>query len=266
MQAAPHVRVREGCAGISRAVRAIAPVRDAVFVVASGMMPWRLRSNCSCTSGGPSRAHGAPAVSAGTARPRSPTPPARFSRSTAPSEAACAASSRAVEAPPPRGRQGASNATSFTPHGRCGEWLVMKRSPHRSRKMPVSTARYDIRMRGRLRSALYSTFEPLTVHIEPTETVVCRRVEGQAALHGYLQRVESLGLELVDVRRVIDGPFENESDHRRCSPHHGSQNLEQLPTDCMKRRLLASHVSNTLDDFRTPGHRRGFRIGSQHRV
>jgi hypothetical protein len=29
-------------------------------------------------------------------------------------------------------------------------------------------------------------------------------------LHGFLQRIESLGLELVEVRRVLEGPRESE--------------------------------------------------------
>jgi hypothetical protein len=74
----------------------------------------------------------------------------------------------------------------------------------------VPTARYEIRIRGRLSAALYSAFDPLTAYVEPTETVLCGRIEDQAALHGFLQRIESLGLELVEVRRVLEGPREND--------------------------------------------------------
>jgi len=51
---------------------------------------------------------------------------------------------------------------------------------------------------------LNSAFDPLTAHVEPTETVLCGRIEDQAALHGYLERIEALGLELVEVRRIAE--------------------------------------------------------------
>ena len=70
----------------------------------------------------------------------------------------------------------------------------------------MPTARYEIRIRGRLSASLYSAFDPLTAHIEPTETILCGRIEDQAALHGVLERIEALGLELVELRRVIDAP------------------------------------------------------------
>ena len=74
----------------------------------------------------------------------------------------------------------------------------------------MPTARYEIRIRGRLSAALNSAFDPLSAHVEPTETVLCGRIEDQAALHGFLQRIESLGLELVEVRRIIEAPLDDE--------------------------------------------------------
>jgi hypothetical protein len=68
----------------------------------------------------------------------------------------------------------------------------------------VALTRYEIRIRGRLSASLYSAFDPLTAHIEPAETVLCGWVEDQPALHGLLQRIEDLGLELVELRRVIE--------------------------------------------------------------
>ncbi len=74
----------------------------------------------------------------------------------------------------------------------------------------MPTTRYEIRIRGRLTASLYSAFDPLIAHVEPTETVLCGRIEDQAALHGVLQRIEALGLELVELRRVIETPREDE--------------------------------------------------------
>ena len=40
------------------------------------------------------------------------------------------------------------------------------------------------------------------MEVEPVETVLRGPVQDQAALHGLLEQIESLGLELVEVRRV----------------------------------------------------------------
>ncbi len=71
-------------------------------------------------------------------------------------------------------------------------------------------ARYEIRIKGRLGASLSSAFDPLTAHVEPPETVLCGPIEDQAALHGFLQRIEELGLELIEVRRVAEVPRRDE--------------------------------------------------------
>jgi hypothetical protein len=62
---------------------------------------------------------------------------------------------------------------------------------------------YEVRVRGRLSRTLASEFEQLALaaSVEPVETVLSGPVEDQAALHGLLRRIESLGLELLEVRR-----------------------------------------------------------------
>ena len=42
----------------------------------------------------------------------------------------------------------------------------------------------------------------MTVSVSPTETLLRGQIVDQAALHGVLELIESLGLELLDVRRV----------------------------------------------------------------
>ncbi|HEY3141107.1 MAG TPA: hypothetical protein VGJ86_08250 [Acidimicrobiales bacterium] len=63
---------------------------------------------------------------------------------------------------------------------------------------------YEVRVRGRLSPALLNQFEQMHLlpEPEPVETVLHGPVADQAALHGLLRRIESLGLELVEVRRV----------------------------------------------------------------
>ena len=62
---------------------------------------------------------------------------------------------------------------------------------------------YEVRVRGRLSRTLTTEFEELALaaNVEPVETVLSGPIEDQAALHGLLRRIESLGLELVEVRR-----------------------------------------------------------------
>ncbi len=68
-------------------------------------------------------------------------------------------------------------------------------------------ARYEIRVKGKLSAAVQSSFDGMTAELEPVETVLAGTMEDQAALYGVLQRVQSLGLELVEVRRVVaDSP------------------------------------------------------------
>ena len=60
--------------------------------------------------------------------------------------------------------------------------------------------------RGRLSDSLMAAFEGLTASVEPVETVLHGPVRDQAALYGLLDRIQSLGLELVEVRRLPRAP------------------------------------------------------------
>jgi hypothetical protein len=68
----------------------------------------------------------------------------------------------------------------------------------------VGISRYEIRVRGRLGEKVAARFEGFDMEVEPVETVLRGPVLDQAALHGILGQIESLGLELVEVRRVED--------------------------------------------------------------
>ena len=67
---------------------------------------------------------------------------------------------------------------------------------------------YEVRVRGRLNRTLASEFEELALaaQVAPVETVLTGPVEDQAALHGLLRRIEALGLELLEVRRLPGAP------------------------------------------------------------
>lgn len=65
---------------------------------------------------------------------------------------------------------------------------------------------YEIRIRGRVSDSFLAAFEDLTVSVNPAETVVRGATLDQAALHGLLDRIHALGLELVEVRRLPPAP------------------------------------------------------------
>jgi hypothetical protein len=72
--------------------------------------------------------------------------------------------------------------------------------------VPFGGGSYEIRIRGRLSDSLLAAFEGLTPSVEPAETVLHGPVRDQAALHSLLDRIQSLGLELIEIRRLPDAP------------------------------------------------------------
>jgi hypothetical protein len=75
--------------------------------------------------------------------------------------------------------------------------------------MASTDARYEIRIRGRVSSAVLATFDPLESDVERVETILHGPVRDQAELHGLLHRLQALGLELIEVRRL---PAEHSED------------------------------------------------------
>jgi hypothetical protein len=80
--------------------------------------------------------------------------------------------------------------------------------------VPFGGGSYEIRIKGRLSDSLLMAFEGLTATVEPVETVLHGPVPDQSSLHGLLDRIQSLGLELVEIRRLpVSGeglPLESE--------------------------------------------------------
>jgi hypothetical protein len=68
----------------------------------------------------------------------------------------------------------------------------------------MSQHRYEIRVRGPLTPTLRSEFAQLdlTSSTAPVDTMLEGALDDGAALHGVLRRIESYGLELVEVRRL----------------------------------------------------------------
>jgi hypothetical protein len=70
----------------------------------------------------------------------------------------------------------------------------------------VEAANYEIRIKGRLHDSLLPVFEGLAVTTEPVETIVYGPIADQEALHNLLIKLQSLGLEVVEFRRLPGQP------------------------------------------------------------
>ncbi|WP_320776839.1 hypothetical protein [Streptomyces sp. CRN 30] len=70
---------------------------------------------------------------------------------------------------------------------------------------PPGGADFEIRVRGRFGESFRSAFGELRVVPRPAETLLVGTGLDQAALYGILDRVQALGLELLEVRR-LPGP------------------------------------------------------------
>jgi hypothetical protein len=65
-------------------------------------------------------------------------------------------------------------------------------------------ANYEIRIKGRVSDSLLPAFEGLAVTTEPVETILYGPVADQETIHKLLVKLESLGLEVVEFRRLPD--------------------------------------------------------------
>ena len=66
----------------------------------------------------------------------------------------------------------------------------------------VPSSYYEIRVSGVLPPEALLDFDRLTASVEPVETVVHGALQDQAALNGLLARLETFGVEVIEVRRL----------------------------------------------------------------
>ena len=81
----------------------------------------------------------------------------------------------------------------------------MEETPGRRGRRKLVLARYEIRIGGRLDERATAAFAGLDVAARGSVTVI-RGEFDQAGLHGVLERIRFLGLDLVEVRRVRGSP------------------------------------------------------------
>ena len=63
---------------------------------------------------------------------------------------------------------------------------------------------YQVRVRGRLSKTTLAAFPELRAQVRGSETLLAGQLPDQAALFGVLDRIEALGLELLEVARTQD--------------------------------------------------------------
>jgi hypothetical protein len=66
----------------------------------------------------------------------------------------------------------------------------------------MTSAGYEIRIRGRLSPTVTGAFEDFSASVKPAETTLRGEVRDPAELQALLDQVQSLGLELIEVRRL----------------------------------------------------------------
>ena len=79
----------------------------------------------------------------------------------------------------------------------------------------VPLSYYEIRVAGVLPSEVLRDFGRLTASVEPVETVVHGPLRDQAALNGLLARLETLGVEIREIRRRYERRPDAEPNGRR---------------------------------------------------
>jgi hypothetical protein len=85
--------------------------------------------------------------------------------------------------------------------GRAAQSSTPRTVWHEGRGTRVA-ANYEIRVKGRVGDAVLLAFEGLTVTTEPVETILYGPIPDQEALHELLAKLQSLGLEVVEFRRL----------------------------------------------------------------
>jgi hypothetical protein len=65
---------------------------------------------------------------------------------------------------------------------------------------------YTFRIRGRLGATALSAFPAMASELKAGETILSGPIEDQSALFGVIAQIETLGLELLELRQVRASP------------------------------------------------------------
>jgi hypothetical protein len=72
--------------------------------------------------------------------------------------------------------------------------------------VPTPLGLYTIRIRGRLGATALSAFPSMVSELKCGETVLTGLFEDRSALFGVVAQIEALGLELLELRQITEGP------------------------------------------------------------
>jgi hypothetical protein len=114
-----------------------------------------------------------------------------------------------------------TRVTDFTRHewgaagDKAGPWRL-GRCDSEMLGAAVPSSYYEIRVSGVLPPEALLDFDRLTASVEPVETVLHGPIQDQAALNGLLARLETFGVEVLEIRRLHgQDPRGNEASHLR---------------------------------------------------
>jgi len=79
----------------------------------------------------------------------------------------------------------------------------------------ASSLEYEIRVSGQVPGSVLIEIEGVHAVVEPAQTILRGPVADQYALRGIIRRLQRLGLELIEVRRLTEHP---EPDFERPEP------------------------------------------------
>ncbi len=102
------------------------------------------------------------------------------------------------------------------PRGQTREGEVRALAHHDKLGAALQPSYYEIRVVGVLPPEALLDFERLSASVEPVETILHGPLRDQAALHGLLARLQTFGVQVVEVRRLHD-PAPHDPD-----PHAGT--------------------------------------------
>jgi hypothetical protein len=102
-------------------------------------------------------------------------------------------------------------------HSRLGhQVMAMKYHPlaHNHCVMSAASVLYTIRINGHLGATVLQAFPGLVAQREAAQTVLTGLLD-RSALYGVLAEIETLGLDLVEIRRLSDAPDPRDPDSGR---------------------------------------------------
>ena len=81
---------------------------------------------------------------------------------------------------------------------------------------------YEIRIAGRVDETTFTSFAGLEVQLRDDDTILTGQFD-QAALHGMLEMIRSLGLDLLEARRIDASPPRDVSGATDHGQHDGTR-------------------------------------------